>query len=86
MLVAAAEPVGDVTLLWRAAERLGIAAAAAAPAEIDGLVELGTRVRFRHPLVRSAVYRQAIVVERRRVHWALAEASDGRHRPQRDPR
>ena len=59
LLTAAAEPVGDVTLLWRAAERLGIGADAAAPAEAAGLIELGARVRFRHPLVRSAAYRAA---------------------------
>src|SRR6516162_8151556 len=55
LLVAAAEPVGDPALVRRAAERLGVAAAAAAAAEADGLVEIGARVRFRHPLVRSAV-------------------------------
>jgi len=59
LLVAAAEPVGDAVLVWRAAGRLEIAASAAAAAEADGLVEIGTRVRFRHPLVRSAVYRSA---------------------------
>jgi len=57
LLVAAAEPVGDPALVQRAAGRLGIAASAAAAAEADGLVEIGTQVRFRHPLVRSAVYR-----------------------------
>ena len=59
LLTAAAEPVGDVHLLWRAVERLGIGADAAAPAEAAGLIELGARVRFRHPLVRSAAYRAA---------------------------
>src|SRR6516164_11506722 len=59
LLVAAAEPVGDPVLVRRAAERLGIPASAATAAETDGLVEIGTRVRFRHPLVRSAVYRSA---------------------------
>ena len=56
LLLAAAEPVGDVTLLWRAAERLGIGPEAATPAEAAGLVEIGARVRFRHPLLRSAAY------------------------------
>ena len=55
LLVAAAEPTGDPVLVRRAAERLGIAASAAEAAGADGLVEIGTRVRFRHPLVRSAV-------------------------------
>jgi DNA-binding CsgD family transcriptional regulator len=76
LLIAAAEPVGDVALLRRAAQRLGISAAAAGPAENDGLIELGARVRFRHPLVRSAVYRQASPEQRRAVHRALAEATD----------
>ncbi|GAA3783604.1 helix-turn-helix transcriptional regulator [Streptomyces chiangmaiensis] len=81
LLTAAAEPVGDVPLLWRAAERLEIGAQAAAPAESAGLLDLGTRVRFRHPLVRSAVYRDAALSDRRAVHCALAEATD----PQLDP-
>jgi DNA-binding CsgD family transcriptional regulator len=81
LLIAAAEPVGDVTLLWRAAERLGIGADAAAPAEAAGLIELGARVRFRHPLVRAAAYRAAALPDRRRVHRALAEATD----PEDDP-
>ncbi|MBW8699097.1 putative HTH-type transcriptional regulator [Streptomyces sp. MBT84] len=81
MLIAAAEPVGDVTLLWRAAARLGLDANAAAPAEDAGLFELTTRARFRHPLVRSAVYRAATVPERQAVHRALAEATD----PHLDP-
>jgi DNA-binding CsgD family transcriptional regulator len=81
VLTAAAEPVGDVTLLWRAAERLGVGAHAVAPAEAAGLIELGTRVRFRHPLVRSAVYRAAAPHDRQEVHRALAEATD----PEADP-
>ena len=51
LLVAAAEPVGDVSLLWRAAERLGVRGDAGRPAEEAGLIELGIRVRFRHPLI-----------------------------------
>jgi len=81
LLIAAAEPTGDVTLLWRAAERLGIGADAVGPAEAAGLVELGARARFRHPLVRSAIYRAAPRPERDEVHRALAEATD----PEADP-
>ena len=81
LLTAAAEPLGDASLLWRTAERLGIAADAVAPAEDAGLIELGARVRFRHPLVRSAAYRAASVPHRQEVHRALAEATD----PEADP-
>ncbi len=81
LLAAAAEPTGDPALLWRAAQRLGVTGQALAPAESAGLLEAGARVRFRHPLVRSAVYRAASPEERRRVHRALAEATD----PEVDP-
>ena len=83
LLVAAAEPVGDSLLLWRAAERLGIRPAAAEEAEADGLLAIGEWVRFRHPLVRSAVYRTATGEQRREVHLALAEATDGSVEPDR---
>jgi DNA-binding CsgD family transcriptional regulator len=83
LLSAAAEPTGDVPLLWRAAERLGIGAEAAGPAEAEGLVELGARVRFRHPLVRSAIYAAAPRAEREEVHHALAEATDADADPDR---
>ena len=73
LLAAAAEPVGDVSLLRRVAERLAIGTDATAAAD---LVELGTRVRFRHPLVRSAAYRAASPGDRRDVHRALADATD----------
>ena len=76
LLTAAAEALGDLTLLWHAAERLGVGVEAAAAAEAAGLIEFGTRARFRHPLVRSAVYRAAAPVERREVHRALAKATD----------
>jgi DNA-binding CsgD family transcriptional regulator len=76
LLLAAAEPVGDSVLVWRAAARLGIGAEAADAAETAGLCEFGARVRFRHPLVRSAVYRAASPEERRTVHRVLAEATD----------
>jgi DNA-binding CsgD family transcriptional regulator len=83
LLLAAAEPVGDVTLMWRAAELLAIAPEAAGPAEAAGLVQIAARVRFRHPLVRSAAYGAAPASERRKVHRALAEATDARLDPDR---
>jgi DNA-binding CsgD family transcriptional regulator len=76
LLLAAAEPAGDMLLFWRAVQRLGIGSEAAGAAEDAGLIELGDRVRFRHPLVRSAVYRSATPAERREVHRALADATD----------
>jgi DNA-binding CsgD family transcriptional regulator len=76
LLVAAVEPAGDSTLVWRAAERLGIGTEAAAPAEAAGLCEFGDRVRFRHPLVRSAVHRAAPSGDQQAVHGALAEVTD----------
>lgn len=81
LLVAASEPTGDPALLWRAADHLGIDREAAAPAESAGLLEIDTRVRFRHPLVRSAVYRAATAPEHRRAHCVLAAATD----PHTDP-
>jgi DNA-binding CsgD family transcriptional regulator len=79
LLVAAAEPVGDPVLVWRAAGYLGIDVQAAA--ETDGLLKIGAQVTFRHPLVRSAVYRAASPEERQAVHRALADATD----PEVDP-
>jgi DNA-binding CsgD family transcriptional regulator len=81
LLLAAAEPIGDATLVWRAAHGLGIEMSSLAPAEDAQLVEVGTRVRFRHPLVRSALYRAAASSERRAAHRALAEVTD----PSTDP-
>jgi len=83
LLVAAAEPYGELPVVWRAAERLGIRIQAATPALEAGLVEFGTRVRFRHPLLRSATYRMASVADRQAVHSALAEATDAEAAPDR---
>jgi DNA-binding CsgD family transcriptional regulator len=83
LLVAAVEPVGDVPLLWRALALLGIGAEAAAAATSSGLVEFGTRVRFRHPLVRSASWRSVDPALLRRAHGALAEATDAEQDPDR---
>lgn len=81
LLLAAAEPLGDPALVWRAAERLGIGVEAATPATEAGLAQFGTRVRFRHPLARSAIYRSAPLRGRQLMHRALAEVTD----PQLDP-
>jgi DNA-binding CsgD family transcriptional regulator len=83
VLAAAAEPIGDRLLLHRAAESLGIDMAAASPAADAGLLNVGWRVEFAHPLVRSATYRAAAVEDRRRVHLALAEATDAEADPDR---
>jgi DNA-binding CsgD family transcriptional regulator len=83
LLVAAAEPTGDPELIWRAAERLGIAGPALEPAESAALIEFGARVRFRHPLMRSAIYREAKPEARQQVHAALAEATDAHTDPDR---
>jgi DNA-binding CsgD family transcriptional regulator len=83
LLTAAAEPVGDATLLWRAVERLGIATDVAATAEATGLIKIGSSVRFRHPLVRSAAYRSASTQDRHDVHRALAEITDADLDPDR---
>ncbi|KAB8194723.1 AAA family ATPase [Nonomuraea phyllanthi] len=83
LLIAAAEPLGDVALLTRAAELLGIPASAAAPAEAAGLITIRTRVRFRYLLVRSAAYRAASPADRQSVHRALAEATDPGADPER---
>jgi DNA-binding CsgD family transcriptional regulator len=74
--LAAADPSGDPVLVWRAAGRLAIGAGAAGPATEAGLAEFGGRVRFRHPLVRSAAYRSASIETRRELHGALADATD----------
>jgi DNA-binding CsgD family transcriptional regulator len=77
LCTAAAEPLGDLALLWRAAEHLGISPDAAAPAETAGLIELrGGRVYFRHPLIRAALHTVGTAAERREIHAALAAATD----------
>ena len=83
LLVAAAEPLGDPALMWRAAKELEIDGTALDPATRTGLLEVGARVRFRHPLVRSAIYRAAPDAERRPVHAALAVATDAKLEPDR---
>ena len=79
--IAAAEPTGDVPLLWRAAGHLRIGTEAVAPAQAAELFELGARARFHHPLVRSAIYRATPPEERHEIHRVLADATD----PEADP-
>jgi DNA-binding CsgD family transcriptional regulator len=74
--LAAADPVGDPVVIWKAAEQLGIGAEAATTTVEVGLVEFDTRVQFRHPLVRSAAYRSASLTERQEIHRALSDATD----------
>jgi len=83
MLIAAAEPLGDAALLWRAAQRSHIGAEASVPAKASGLIEIGDTVRFRHPLVRSVVYRSAAPHDRQAVHGALADVTDASLDPDR---
>ncbi|WP_455431961.1 helix-turn-helix transcriptional regulator [Streptomyces justiciae] len=81
LLIAAAEPGGEPALLWRAADRRDIGIEAATPAVSAGLLAISDRVRFRHPLVRSAVYWAAELEERCLAHRALADVTD----PEADP-
>jgi DNA-binding CsgD family transcriptional regulator/tetratricopeptide (TPR) repeat protein len=83
VLVAAAEPLGDPALMWGAATRLGVAGTALEPAARAGMLDVGAQVRFRHPLVRSAVYRSASEPTRQMVHRALADQTDARLEPDR---
>ena len=76
ILLAAADPVGDTALVFRAARLLGLGPDAVNPAVAAGLLSVGAHVRFRHPLVRSAVYRAATARDRRAAHDALAAATD----------
>jgi DNA-binding CsgD family transcriptional regulator len=81
LTLAAAEPTGDAALIWRAADRVGVVGQDVAPAIEAGLVEMGSRVRFRHPSVRSAAYAAATIGQRQDAHAALADATD----PAADP-
>jgi len=79
--MAAAEPVGDAALVWRAAGSLGIEPDDVSIAIEAGLVGLSPKVVFRHPLVRSAAYGSATGAERQAAHRALADMTD----PEVDP-
>jgi DNA-binding CsgD family transcriptional regulator len=78
LLVVAAEDTGDRTTISHAADRLGLEGAGFAAADAQGLVDVEfDRITFRHPLIRSAVYRSADVHDRERAHRALADVLDG---------
>jgi len=83
MLLAAADPTGDATLLWRAAQTLGLGPDAAAAADAEQLLKIGSQVRFRHPLVRSAAYVAGSPEDRRAAHLTLATATDAQTDPER---
>jgi DNA-binding CsgD family transcriptional regulator len=83
LLIAAADPLGEPVLAWHAAELLGITADAAGPPTEAGLCEFGARIRFRHPLVRTAAYAAGSAGERRRAHAAIAEVTDAETDPDR---
>ena len=76
VLLAAADPVGDAAVFLRGAHVLGLDTADINLAANAGLLEFGVNVRFRHPLVRSAVYRAAAAEDRRAAHAALAAVTD----------
>jgi DNA-binding CsgD family transcriptional regulator len=83
LMTAAADPLGDPTIVWLAAAQQGIKVEAVAPAEETGLCEFGARIRFRHPLVRAAAYTALPAGERRRAHAALAQVTDADADPDR---
>jgi len=83
LVLAAAEPLGDAPLTWRAAAALGLTPEDAVPAQDAGLIELGDGVAFRHPQIRSTAYRYASASDQQGVHAALAQATDATAEPDR---
>ncbi len=83
LVLVSADQLGDARKIWRAAERLDIPRDAAEPTEEAGLLAVGTDLCFRHPLVRSAIYRAASPLDRRDAHRALAEVTNRETDPDR---
>ncbi|MFD8812351.1 AAA family ATPase [Streptomyces sp. NPDC059627] len=75
LLTSAADPTSDPNVLWRAGPELGFDAGDAVAAEERDLLSIRETVRFRHPLIRSAVYHGAPLARRARVHAVLAEVA-----------
>src|SRR6478736_4887037 len=74
LVVAAADDTGKPEVVLGAAERLALDVSALDAAEQADLVHVDAlEVRFRHPLVRSAIYGTAPFSARRAAHSALAE-------------
>ena len=77
LLLAAADPSGDLGLVRRAAEQeYGLSSESSEPPGVESFVSWSPRIQFQHPLLRSAAYYRASATERRRAHQALAAASD----------
>jgi tetratricopeptide (TPR) repeat protein len=77
LLLAAAEGTGCVSTVMRAATLLGLEPETLDAAERSGLVLVrGSRLEFRHPLVRSAVYHGATLARRQAIHRALVAVLD----------
>ena len=81
LMLAAAEPLGDPNLLWRAAAAAGLPDTPVSPADTGGLMSIGQYVQFEHPLARAAIYDAATGQERQAAHRAIAQATD----PETDP-
>ena len=77
LIVMAAEPAGRPEWIWSALSILGIGREAAEPAETAGLIFIDGGPRFRHPLIRAAIYRSSSTSQRRRAHAALASSITG---------
>lgn len=78
LLVAAAATTDELGTVLRAAAALDAQLTDLQPAEDNGLVQSdGRALRFRHPLLRSAIYQGAPLTQRLAAHRALADAATG---------
>lgn len=78
LLLAAADGSGQLGVVRAAGQRLGLDVTSLDSAALSGLVEVeGSEIRFRHPLIRSAMYQEVSPAERRDAHRALAGVLSG---------